>query len=399
MDRRAATTTEAAGPVQPGGGAARPTPGARPLATAATVALAALAGCRPTREPLSGWDVQTVESRFPAVVGVTYGRGIATGVALSDRVVATAGHLALDIVRGCRTLRYRGGAKSMSSIEVHVADEAGNVFGPGAIRYEVDAVSAQPRLVPANTYECCQGAACDTVCRLPEEWQRMNFVPPFDVLLLHLDRPLVGVVPLRFVARIGDTDEAGATYPIDPESWAGKVIATVVGVGDSDPGPALRAGPRRFGPAAFMGLGWKTDRVVRRNGCNPFEAVPFACDLCMLDTTPMPNDLLPKGGMRRTGGDSGAPVIVNYTAVGGTPIDGLPDDEPFVVGFGSGGNTDHDYSAASWDSTLPSGESTGTGTFILRHLRDWDEDGVPDAADNCVLTPNLDQQPVCQPTT
>src|SRR5262249_32312330 len=107
-------------------------------------------------------------------------------------------------------------------------------------------------------------------------------------------------------------------------------------------------------------------------------------------------------GLGRIGGDSGAPVIVNDTAHGGTAITGLPPGEPFVVGFGSiggwttkpDGTWDHatfDKSVVTWDTKLDSGELINTGTWLGSHLADWDQDGTADADDNCPLAPNPSQ--------
>jgi hypothetical protein len=218
------------------------------------------------------------------------------------------------------------------------------------------------------------------------------------VVLLHLDRPLVDVEPMKFVARIGPTHASEATYPIDPSTWPGAVIATVVGVGSSNPMPPpspLILGPRMYGPTAVTALGWKAEDVLQPDQCD-FQTGSFSCDRCMIDISPSPSAQLPQGGAARQGGDSGAPLIVNATALGATPIAGLPEGEPFVVGFGSNGWPDeqriHDLSAASWDATASPDGPTEMGTLLLRHLRDWDQDGVLDAYDNCVLAPNAGQE-------
>jgi hypothetical protein len=129
----------------------------------------------------------------------------------------------------------------------------------------------------------------------------------------------------------------------------------------------------------------------------------YACDDCMLTITGRPTDLLPSGAPDRRPGDSGAPVIVNDTAHGGTAIPGLFANTPFVVGFGSFGVCypgvcsenpwlpGDDVSVVSWDTTFGPNDPIGTGTFIQSHLSDWDQDGVPDAVDNCLVAPNPDQ--------
>ena len=353
---------------------------------------------------LGGTLDQGTDPKFPAVVGVRLALpsepnepasfAVATGVALSKQVVVTAGHIVPGMLRGCEPFTYSATAvpSRPSRLMVLVATGTDGDVSKGTA-YTVDAITGHRRLSPLNAYDC--GDAPALGCAPDVEG---NFVFPFDVALLHLEKPLQGVQPMKFVARIGPTDAAQATYPIDPSTWPGTVIATVVGVGSSNPMPPP-APPtfwlRMYGPTAFTGLGWQSDAALTPGQCD-LQTEPLSCARCMLDISPSPSDLLPMGGALRQGGDSGAPLVVNDTALGATPIAGLPPDEPFVVGFGShgasvNGQPAHDLSVVSWDATMSAGGPTEMGTFLLSHLRDWDQDGVPDADDNCVLAPNADQ--------
>lgn len=359
--------------------------------------------------------------QFSAVVGVATSSGVATGVALSDRVVATAAHLVPDIVRGCRSLGYRAPdpvlGPSISDIMVHVADEHGNVFPeggtPGVYKYAVDAVIGRPRVAPVNAIACCDSdpKGCDA-CAVTTA--KPNWFHAFDIVLLHLDRPLYGVKPLRFVAHIGPTSSRTSTFPIAPLSWPGSVVVTLVGVGAVDlVGAPL--GQRRFGPANVVDFNalWAASkpandpvinfgRVAAEGACDTGSRETESCADCMMGVTGGPVFHLPGGGPGRIGGDSGAPVIVNDTAHGGTPIPGLPPGEPFVVALGSIGawatNADGtwnrpiwDKSVVTWDTTLDSGERIDTGTWLQSHLTDWDQDGIDDAHDNCPITRNPSQ--------
>lgn len=354
--------------------------------------------------------------RYSAVVGVAFKNGgVATGVALSNRVVATAAHLIPDIVRGCQSFTYRqpaaAGQAADSDIVVQTGDANGNVFPGGpdpANVYAVDAVAGRHRVAPLNAYTCCDGNpfGCDACAVTTAD---PNWFHAYDVALLHLDRPLVGVKPLNFVARIGPTSAGVRAFPIDPPSWKNSAIVTLVGVGAVDLPAGSSLGFRRIGSATVVDLNalWSTTTpannpiinlgsVALNGACDTAATTTESCEDCMIGVGN------PPGGPGRLGGDSGAPIIVNDTANGGTAIPGLPAGEPFVVGFGSKGawvanpngtwnSAAWDKSVVTWDTKLDSGEIINTGTWLQSHLGDWDQDGIDDANDNCPLAFNPSQ--------
>jgi hypothetical protein len=355
---------------------------------------------------------------FPAVVGVCWrGHGCGTGTLLSDRVVVTAGHLATEVIRGCTGFVHEQDSIP-DSFSVHVADENGCVYGscgnPTQEQdlYWADAVYGRTQLVSANTYDCCGGSAlgCDP-CFVPAKPEYHNFNGAFDYLVLHLEKPVVGIDPLPFVAHVtsGWTSATARAYPIDILSWNAPwplnnadrdqwLDGMAAGVGDQDGDTETEDGGwRKYGLLKIGGVG---TRCPEQNNClvpGPGKCaaywggddpalVPFECERCELQAfLEDPNAVTP-GYVLGASGDSGGPVIVNYTELGADPVAGLPYDDhggkPFVVSFGL---------PVTWDAELADGTPTDTGTLLLRHLRDWDLDGVPDYLDNCPLAPNTDQ--------
>lgn len=344
---------------------------------------------------------------FPAVVGVELWQthGIATGTALSPYVVATAGHLVANMLRGCDPFVYERGASRPSPIVVHVANQDGCVY-PACGQpdtpphlphlYYVDAIVGLRRFIPANIYDCCGGVpwACPA-CDVPPsaDAPHHNFNTAFDIALLHLDRPLQGVEPLDFVAHVtnGWTNQFERAYPLDLAAWPDQLIAIGVGTG-GDPGNAVAPfGLRKYGPVRITEWGWETE-VLGGNYCDALWAnqapatMQYQCDKCIVESI----SRVAEGGIQGHGGDSGGPIVVNYTSLGATGIPELPGGDPFVVAVGSSGNGT-DIGPATWNAPPGSGDSTEMGSFLLSHIRDWDQDGVPDEHDNCPLAPNVDQ--------
>ncbi|MBI4955416.1 MAG: DUF4779 domain-containing protein [Myxococcales bacterium] len=369
--------------------------------------------------------------KYPGVVGVwRTGGGIATGTVLSRTVVVTAGHLAADMLSGCRPFSYyrSGHDDEGNQLRVNLGDANGLVFQGSGDEYRVDAIAGLRRYTPSNAYDCCgqAGALCDA-CNIQTDGSYaagLARISAFDFVLLHLDRPLplASPRPMNFVARItnGYTDATTHAYPIHPETWAGTVVATAVGGGFY--GPNLGDfGQRKYGSTAILDLGvpaelpapflpWHWDVVAGADRCDsswlsqpPPTTEEFTCDRCTL-LVGNQSPLLPPDAPIGQGGDSGGPLVVNDWRSGATRIEGLPLDPdfsnpargaPVVVGFGAPGLVIGDFVpsaiAVTWDSPLPGGDVAESGTFILKHLNDWDQDGVVDAFDNCVFTPNADQ--------
>jgi hypothetical protein len=243
------------------------------------------------RSALAGGTVDTLHI-YPAVVGVDSNGGWGTGVALSDRVIATAGHMIVEATRGCAGFNYDQ-ASNTPIIQVRVADANGNTDHTDASRtYRVDGVIGRRRVAPVNAYDCCNGNGADPACfacteaSVNAKYGINNWWYAFDVALLHLDRPLVNVKPMNFVARIGPYDPHSHTYDIDPAKWSG-AVATIVGTGAQ--GPNTNKGPLKYGLATINGFGYQWANLLDKGSCNSPSFTNGSCTECMIDLRPFPN--------------------------------------------------------------------------------------------------------------
>jgi hypothetical protein len=226
-------------------------------------------------------------------------------------------------------------------------------------------------------------------------------------MLLYLERPLPShIEPMAVLMRVGVHAQqvvAEGTFPLDPASWhkteTSETIAHICGPSRSD--QYDEGGYRVYGPTTISHL---THSGAFALTCDTSSPLSSMCGSCMVHVNAATTDTLPDGGACGVKGDSGSPVVVNYTALPpATEIPILPPGQPYVVGVSSVGSDTADCAGGpgvarytgTWDSryVTPDNElrATNNGTFILTGLRDFDRDGVPNEQDNCPVAPNPDQ--------
>jgi len=365
--------------------------------------------------------------QYPSVVALP---GWMTGVLLSDRVVLAAGHGVEHFSAGCQTFVYKQPypVSGLPSYFITV-NPAGAQLGPcdpasGCQVVGVDGFAPHPGWSAANVDDCCGGDSAPTSCAMcmccPDQSDTDPATCPRcsspagrqplmanDIALLHLAEP-VDLPRMRVLLRTkGPVNPEEGTFDLDPLTLStGNVLGHIVGASVSTAHPDEWW--RTFGPASIAGMSFTQENAVL--GCSSSPPPDITCDGCFFHLNSASSQVLPSGGACLVPGDSGGPLVLNVP--GGTPVGagGLLPDERLVVGVASmafppkdpgdpptecdvnGPGVDMCYVATyDFDSGDQNIGVTLNGSFILKHLHDWDQDGVWDDEDNCPVTPNGDQ--------
>jgi len=326
---------------------------------------------------------------------------------IAPRVALTAAHCVPSRARGCQTHTYQqpampGAAPAATNLRVRFPAPGSNedqLYNPGACvaagtcqQYSVDSFAWLPDTYPVNAYDCCEDDPnlC-FACGFPDG-QFPKGLPMLDIAVLHLDRDVVGVEPMQTLLRHDlqtneAPDPARGAFKVNPLGWVGAVVH-VAGSGTVD--DSVGQGLRRWGPTTLSSLNLDDEP----EGSNEFPAAcdeqtaKYYCEDCNLTLDPTG---ISGGGADTRRGDSGSPLVMNYTALSATPIAGLPADVPVAVAIQDAVLWDTDVVVTSSDgSTMPI--RTQVGSFILARLTDWDGDGVNDELDNCLVAYNPNQE-------
>ena len=288
----------------------------------------------------------------------------------------------------------------------------GDPFGATAYHGDVDGLIINPDWVTANPASpdsgpdipgtCCGGALpCAQYCGLP-------YASAIgDIAILHLAKPVppnFAVPAFSVLAAIAAPQGTAppwtkGAYPVNLAGLVGGVVMMAGTSGTNNhQGDDWRAygattiaslTPPDFGGAAVActGLNTTPPQLPTLNSIN--------CTNCFLNWTSAPTaPLLADGGACGIPGDSGGPALLGTRgyAIGGISgivIAGVLSTAP-SAGPGCNGGTSGGRYAATWD-TSDATRVYPRGTWILRHLEDFDNDGVPDEHDNCKVAPNPDQ--------
>lgn len=276
-------------------------------------------------------------------------------------------------------------------MKIRIPVNSGDPNGAQAITLGVDAVDVHPGFFPDVPKNCCGGDPSSCAQCMVDYGDRLH-----DVALVHLEQPAPNNIPtLPILAQLGPAGPPGR-FPVDFASLTSKT-ATIVGTSltTSHPSQSWRA----YGNVNITGVddtSGGVDAVI--TGCQttpPFTTVPQPCASCYLFTD--------STGGKACGvpGDSGGPIVLNATSLGASSVPGLGAQMVIAAVLSTGSNgsfstscsnsTDFNRYTSLHDFVDNNNLARTNGTWILKHVKDWDGDGWEDDKDNCPLVANPDQ--------
>ncbi|MCA9624467.1 MAG: thrombospondin type 3 repeat-containing protein, partial [Myxococcales bacterium] len=267
-------------------------------------------------------------------------------------------------------------------------------------KIDVLAIQPHPARIRNLVEDCCNGdvTTCSDVCTLKSGLKLGHRL--HDLALAYLAEPVTDIAPMDVLLEVAASSETAVPsigrYHVDWSALAGTLLG-VAGTSASDGDTTGRDrvyGTVSLSSAAYPYPSDAPNQVsLTQFGCDPDTAVnvEYSCPECTVGTVADPSCTVP--------GDSGGPVFLNATNIGGDPIPGFTSS--VVAGaLKSGAGSSTCGSAwmrhtGTWDAMYTLGGfsvPTENGSWIRARRQDFDNDGVPNETDNCPVAPNPKQE-------